>query len=263
MQSFGRGLSSEVDFGLSEGATALTLEPATSAPQAAPAITTDAVAAFRDPTRLPKWVAALLWCFAGVAAVAFFSLLARELFLRDVAAGAYGSRASIMVTAQIIDAFVRISGLLRFGLFLLTGFLFLKWVYRSNQNARGMGASDMTFTPGWSVGCYFVPFANLVLPYQAMRELWNATLSTNEWKGRAAPHLVRWWWGLYLLNNTVGAIAGIQAYGTQTIDALIWSGRIIMLAEILAIAGANVAALLVRRLSANQIKRRRVAEVFA
>ena len=57
-----------------------------------------------------------------------------------------------------------------FAIFL--GITFLKWIYRTNFNLRALSQERMSFTPGWSVGWYFVPIANLFKPYQAMKEIW-------------------------------------------------------------------------------------------
>lgn len=66
-------------------------------------------------------------------------------------------------------------GLLSFLMTLMTGFVFFKWFYRSNLNVHGFGVQGMRFKPGWTIGWYFVPFLNLVRPYQAMREVWQGS----------------------------------------------------------------------------------------
>ena len=44
-----------------------------------------------------------------------------------------------------------------------------------NCNVRALGANDLSISPGWSAGWFFVPFANLVKPFVAVREIWNAS----------------------------------------------------------------------------------------
>src|SRR5207237_10475885 len=46
------------------------------------------------------------------------------------------------------------------------------WIYRTNANAHSF-STDMTITPGWSVGWFFIPFANLVMPYRGVQETWR------------------------------------------------------------------------------------------
>jgi len=80
------------------------------------------------------------------------------------------------------------------------------WIYRANANAHAIGG-DLTITPGWAVGWYFVPFANLVKPYHAMKETWLASHFGSNWGAGEATDLLNWWWGLWILNNILGNIA--------------------------------------------------------
>ncbi|WP_116090987.1 DUF4328 domain-containing protein [Sphingomonas crusticola] len=77
-----------------------------------------------------------------------------------------------------------------------------RWIYRASSNAHTL-ASDLTIAPGWAVGWFFVPFANLVRPFQAMKETWLAS-HYRTGHGRDAPTLLSVWWGLWLLNNVLG-----------------------------------------------------------
>lgn len=40
------------------------------------------------------------------------------------------------------------------------GIAVLRWIYRASRNAHAFGPA-MTVTPGWAVGWFFVPIANL------------------------------------------------------------------------------------------------------
>ena len=83
------------------------------------------------------------------------------------------------------DAVTGIVGLVQMVLGIITGITFLRWIYRSNKNLRVLSDEAMTFTPGWSVGWYFVPFANLYKPYQVMKEIWTVSH-----KSEAGDHTV-------------------------------------------------------------------------
>jgi hypothetical protein len=91
-------------------------------------------------------------------------------------------------------------------LYLVTAVIFCVWIYRVNANARALGAADMTITPGWSVGWFFIPFANLVKPYVAVKEIWNASDSHPDEVSAlgGVPLLVGTWWGAWLLSNVLG-----------------------------------------------------------
>ena len=70
----------------------------------------------------------------------------------------------------------------------------------------------MEITPGWEIGCYFVPIANLAMPYLVMKEIWNASASPADWRSLSGHPIVKWWWGLAYL--AIGFIAAaLAAYG--------------------------------------------------
>ena len=53
------------------------------------------------------------------------------------------------------------------------GVAFFMWVYRANQNARDLSGNELEFSPGWSVGWFFVPIAALFMPYRVVAEIWR------------------------------------------------------------------------------------------
>ncbi len=82
--------------------------------------------------------------------------------------------------------------------------VFCCWQYRVAANARALGAEGMQITPGWNVGWWFVPIANLYKPMQAMRENYNASLPdvrVDNWMLRGTPAVIGWWWAAWLIGN--------------------------------------------------------------
>jgi hypothetical protein len=65
----------------------------------------------------------------------------------------------------------------------------------------------MTYTPGWSVGWFFVPLANLVMPYLVIREIWQASGPGQGANWRRAPvsAVLSVWW-------VVGVVGGMSHY---------------------------------------------------
>lgn len=47
------------------------------------------------------------------------------------------------------------------------------WMHRAFRNLPALGERGMVWSPGWAAGGWFVPFANLVIPYLCLRELWK------------------------------------------------------------------------------------------
>src|SRR5262249_5743282 len=66
-----------------------------------------------------------------------------------------------------------VSGLFQIILAIILGITFLRWIYRLNKSLSVLSSVPKKFSPGWSVGWYFVPLANLFKPLEAMRETWT------------------------------------------------------------------------------------------
>ncbi len=58
---------------------------------------------------------------------------------------------------------------------LVTGMVWLVWQHRSQANLHAVPVRELEYTPGWAVGWWLIPFANLVKPFQTVRELWKAS----------------------------------------------------------------------------------------
>jgi len=79
--------------------------------------------------------------------------------------------------------------------------LFLAWVYLASRNLPALGATGLRYRPGWSVGWFFVPFANLFMPYLVMKELWQASSGGfgTDWRSKRIPPVPAAWWAVQVL----------------------------------------------------------------
>jgi hypothetical protein len=131
---------------------------------------------------------------AAVAALHFFSAF-------DIANRA--ARAALRPgEAAAFDDLTVTLGRLELAGSILTGIAWFIWLHRAVANARSLGV-DTAATPGWAVGWWFIPFANLVKPYQILRSLFDGLVS-----GSSA--IVAYWWGSYLIAGFVGNFAVLQ-----------------------------------------------------
>lgn len=97
------------------------------------------------------------------------------------------------------------------------------WIYRASANAHAL-SDEMTITPGWAVGWYFVPIMNLVRPYQAMREIWLASHFRGNWHGEPAPGILGWWWGLWIVTNILANVSlrlSLDLEAGQALDLIV------------------------------------------
>jgi hypothetical protein len=60
------------------------------------------------------------------------------------------------------------------------------WQYRAASTARALGYAAK-HSPGWGVGCWFVPIVALWMPYQALRDCLPPTIPTAGWSGPSGP----------------------------------------------------------------------------
>lgn len=74
------------------------------------------------------------------------------------------------------------------------------WIYRAAYNALQFSSNE-EIKPGWAVGWYFVPIANLWMPYQALKRVWVESV-------KAEPGgFFGWWWGAWILSNILANLS--------------------------------------------------------
>ncbi len=104
------------------------------------------------------------------------------------------------------------------GLFLIALILAIvavcAWIYRANQNLHRANLDNIQHTSGWSVGWFFVPFANLVKPVNVMGEIVKGTNKITEkfssvaWQSQKTNSFVTLWWVCYLFSGFLSNISG-------------------------------------------------------
>ncbi|MGH1343032.1 MAG: DUF4328 domain-containing protein [Nannocystales bacterium] len=121
------------------------------------------------------------------------------------------------------------------------------FLVRANHNARALGGPEhgMTVSPGWTVGWFFIPFANWVRPYQAVREIWN--VSEPE---RSGP--VALWWGLWLTVSFGGRVVARISNTAETWEEIARANWLNFVHSGVSIAAAVAVFLVVRGLHENQ-----------
>lgn len=77
------------------------------------------------------------------------------------------------------------------------------WIHRAHANLFAAGLEGLQFTPGWSVGWFFVPIAFLFKPLEAMVELWNASQLKPEGYKAPTGRLLPVWWGFWVVGNGI------------------------------------------------------------
>jgi hypothetical protein len=168
----------------------------------------------------------------------------------------------VLSAVDRIQSFSGIAGLLLIG----TIVVWCMWEFRARSNLDAFGASGLRISPGWSVGWWFIPFANLVMPYRAMSEVWRASgpsAAPDDWKRQPTGALLPIWWAVLLVgwivtqsaNSFVGQSTGPVLTLSETTTALRW----VMIGQLVTAVAAVLAILVVRGIDRRQSERRSLA----
>ena len=113
-------------------------------------------------------------------------------------------------SGAVIVLTIFLLALLETFIYLTTVVFFLVWLYRASANVRAFDPwRRLNHSPGWAVGSFFVPFLNLVVPYRAVKEVWQKSGPPDE-ALLAEPSPPAWfpiWWLFWLLASFAGNIS--------------------------------------------------------
>ncbi len=138
------------------------------------------------------------------------------------------------------------------GIVAVTAIAFLGWVYRANANAHALGFADLKFPPGWAVGWWFVPIANLIQAPRVMLELYRVALAGDPAARRAhigsAPVIV--WWLLILFANGADRYGAGRIGGEEGFEQFRQALIAYIAGDVMFLAAGALAIWLVRRITA-------------
>ena len=145
---------------------------------------------------------------------------------------------------------------------LITIVIFAMWIYRAAANVVAADIAGFDFTPGWAVGWYFIPFANLVQPFRAMRQIWNASHAGGSDLDRGDPILTLWWTA-WLTSNITANISIQMSFRATSVEMLNVSLYLGIISSILSLVLFIVGMRLVERITEAQRDRLSPAHIFA
>ena len=208
----------------------------------------------RNPAALAQALVIALYADLAVDALNLIADTLSLRFVSQVDPDTPTSLGSSLPGEAAIDLFKGLAGLLQAIVFLVCGFLCLKWIYRVSLNAHSM-ASDMKTTPAWGVGWFFVPIANLWKPYQAVRETWQVSAAGGPgWQSQPVPNLLGWWWLAWIVANMLGNVAFRLQMSAATAGATAFSSGMSVAQDVANVPLDVLFIYIVRRLTAVQIE---------
>lgn len=134
------------------------------------------------------YVAASLWRLSQAEVVVFS--------IDETPPGLLFSTAALGLTA-ILAAAIRLCALVAF----------MGWLFRAAKNLPALGVRDPDVTPGWAIGCWFVPFVNIIAPCVVLLRVWRASdprSTSGQFDRSEGWPLLYAWWGAFLAMTAAG-----------------------------------------------------------
>ncbi len=124
------------------------------------------------------------------AAVFLLQLASGTMLLEALVVLEGGGAAGILTVAAVISG----------AAFLVSIAAFLAWLSRSVENAAALGDPPPPHTPRGAILWWFVPLANVFIPYRVVADL--------AWRAGVERRLVWAWWALWLVPVVAGGVMG-------------------------------------------------------
>ncbi|WP_038168324.1 DUF4328 domain-containing protein [Verrucomicrobium sp. BvORR106] len=158
--------------------------------------------------------------------VALIIFLALDLLLNVVSAGSSWMAIELLQRsfteeeAELNDIREGAIGLSQLGVYVVTAIVFCVWIVRSQKNVWAFGYPQ-EITPGWAVGWFFIPIANLWKPYQAMKALWLSSVPN-----RSHAPLLPIWWTFWILSSAIARVSFKTSMKAETVEELISASQL-------------------------------------
>lgn len=190
----------------------------------------------------------------AMAAVAFVSNILELRLLGKFESGGFATEAEIFAAADANDQRQMVILLVYLAVNILSYIFVGRWIFFASKNLRALGAMGLQFSPGWAVGWYFIPIANLWKPYQAMKEIWQASSQPLHWHSEPVSGLMPAWWALWILTSVADRVVSRMATDAETIPALMGYAKANIALSALAAVLCAVFAALISEITRRQVE---------
>lgn len=222
-------------------------------------MTDELIGRYNSVQSIRRLVVILLWITIALAPVAVLIGIAERNVLIGIRDLSFPSNEEMMAAAEASDRNVMIMGIIQVVVFLASLIVWFMWIFRSNKLARALGASAMTYSPGWSVGWFFIPIANLFKPYFAMKEIYLATISPRSFDTEQevedqpeSLNILKLWWLVYLVDGILGKAAARMSFRAETVEQLIPSNGLTLASDIMTVVASLATIWVVREFTQRQ-----------
>ncbi|MEU5596582.1 DUF4328 domain-containing protein [Streptomyces sp. NPDC020298] len=201
----------------------------------------------RSPVGLGRAAAAVLGLVIATDLFAIHADLLQFDVSGDLVDGAYGT--AVVRRADHADALYRASGIAQSIAFVACVVVYLCWFYRVRVNAEVFNPGGQSRKRGWTIGGWFTPVVNLWMPRRITLDVWEAS---SPWGAPRSHAPVNAWWTLWII-SLLADRASFSAYrradGAQGLHDAV---RLMLFSDVVDLAAAALAVLVVLRLTGMQ-----------
>ncbi|MFJ9685550.1 DUF4328 domain-containing protein [Streptomyces bacillaris] len=141
--------------------------------------------------------------------------------------------------------------------FVATVVVFIVWFHRTRRNAEVFDPGAQRMGPGWSVGGWFVPVANLWFPYRVATGIWDGSAVPGpEDSGPTASRApLRLWWAVWIASSLLDSFTARMEGSAETPEQTVEGLGLVAAADAFEIVSAVLAIVFVRTLTRMQVAR--------
>jgi Domain of unknown function (DUF4328) len=134
--------------------------------------------------------------------------------------------------------------------------LLIIWLWRAYSNTRTFGVGPWRWGRGWTVGSWFIPLANLVIPKLLINDAWRGAdrgaAANPAWRKRPVAGVVTMWWVLLVAGRVGLQVADLSATVTDDIGDVVRFDQFGAVVALLCVAGSILGAVAVWKLYRRQ-----------
>lgn len=204
---------------------------------------------YMDNSLWKDWTIWLLYALLAVSAGSAVSTILEFELLSRIKSGNFISVEAITADADNSDARQQFIAYAYMAIYAVSGIASLIWTFRASRNARTLSVLPQQYRPGWAVGWYFVPIANLWKPYDSMKEIWRRSA----WPvAEQLPTVYGQWWLMWIVGNVLGQITLRVTLNAEDVDQMLVASGLSLVSDLINVLLVLAYAQIIRRITAMQ-----------
>ncbi len=138
--------------------------------------------------------------------------------------------------------------------------LLIIWLWRAYSNTRVFGAAPWRFGRGWTIGAWFIPFANFVIPKMLINDAWRGAdrdaPGNPQWRKLPVAAIITLWWFSYVIAVFLLRVASaLYDVEDMSLDTLVGIDVVTGVIALVAAGAAVLGAVAIPKLSRRQHER--------